>query len=156
MNQKKRLSLSVNTRLQPYPNTLMAEVAEWLNSHETSQKNDLIAEALIMAYLPYARAKQGVSQMEIERCCWETQDRLDKHGFNLRQSLYVAQPQWHSASVPSVTSVTSSHSLASGYQEKALSPQEEIENEEEDFGPSNLIAGEHSVEVDLFGDDDYD
>ena len=92
MSKKSRVSLSV--RLQPYSGTLLAEVASWLNSLERDEVNRLIAEAIIMAYLPYARAATGAEPTEIERCCWETQDMLDKHGFNLRQALRVRRPQW--------------------------------------------------------------
>ncbi|NJO99070.1 MAG: hypothetical protein HC764_26310 [Pleurocapsa sp. CRU_1_2] len=108
MSKKKRISLS--TRLQPYSGTLLAEVVEWLNSKERDEKNSLIADAVIMAYLPYARASLGVDSTEIERCCWETQNLLDKHGFNLRQSLQVSQPQWHSTAMPTTVSTTSSTS----------------------------------------------
>ena len=155
MNKVKRVSLSINTRLQPHSNTLIGEVAEWLNSHENSEKNNLIAEALIMAYLPYARAKQGVGQMEIERCCWETQNMLDKHGFNLRQSLRVAQPQWRSAPVHSNTPPLNSPSQN---RENDSPAQTEVESDkredEENFIPSNLLDGEYSNEMSFFDDDD--
>jgi hypothetical protein len=110
MNKRKRVSLS--TRLQPYSGTLLAEVIDWLNSHENDEKNNLIADAVVMAYLPYARADKGVSPTEIERCCWETQNLLDKHGFNLRQSLQVSQPQWHSAQLFSILIVIQTINLS--------------------------------------------
>ena len=62
MSKRKRVSLS--TRLQPYSGTLLAEVVEWLNGHENDEKNNLIADAMIMAYLPYARASKGVSKLK--------------------------------------------------------------------------------------------
>jgi hypothetical protein len=40
MKQKKRVSLSI--RFQPYSGTLLAEVLEWLNSHENDKKNNLV------------------------------------------------------------------------------------------------------------------
>ena len=89
---RKRVSLSV--RLQPYEGTLLASVASWLNSLERDEAKKMIEAALVMAYLPYARAEEGASRDEIERCCWETQDLLDKHGFNLRQALQVSQQDW--------------------------------------------------------------
>lgn len=92
MVKRKRISLSL--RLQPYSGTLLAEVASWLNSLERDEARRMVEAALIMAYLPYARADSGATPDEIERCCWETQDLLDKHGFNFRQALQVAQPQW--------------------------------------------------------------
>ena len=90
MSKRKRVSLS--TRLQPYSGTLLAEVVEWLNSKERDEKNNLIADAVVMAYLPYARACQDVSKTEIERCCWETQDMLDKHGFKYH-SILMGKPR---------------------------------------------------------------
>ena len=150
MSKKSRVSLSV--RLQPYSGTLLAEVASWLNSLERDEVNRLIAEAIIMAYLPYARAATGADQTELERCCWETQDMLDKHGFNLRQALQVPQPQWHTNYLmPSVV--------------RSLSPLETIgtKNEivsdsvesSESIAPQSQIEGEGNVsDLDaIFGDD---
>ena len=148
MSKKKRVSLS--TRLQPYENTLLAEVVDWLNEHQNDEKNNLIADAVVMAYLPYARASQGVSKTEIERCCWETQNLLDKHGFNLRQSLQVSQPQWHSTVVPRAV-------LASG---TTSQPEKDGKNslqslEYEDLAPSSLIAGEGEYDDSPFADDEF-
>lgn len=150
MSLRKRVSLS--TRLQPYSGTLLAEVVEWLNSHENDEKNNLIADAVVMAYLPYARASKDASMTEIERCCWETQNMLDKHGFNLRQSLQVSQPQWHSTVVPTVVS-------ASGI---TTHPEKEGENstteleDESDLVPSSLIAGEGEYDDSSFADDEFE
>ncbi|MDJ0571767.1 MAG: hypothetical protein QNJ53_22365 [Pleurocapsa sp. MO_192.B19] len=149
MSKKKRVSLS--TRLQPYSGTLLAEVVEWLNEHQNDEKNNLIAEAVIMAYLPYARASQGVSNTEIERCCWETQNMLDKHGFNLRQSLQVSQPQWHSAVMRRAVSTPSSILEPDG---KGELPQLD-EEDESDLVPSSLIAGEGEYDDSPFADDEF-
>ena len=148
MSKRKRVSLS--TRLQPYENTLLAEVVEWLNSHQNDEKNNLIADAVVMAYLPYARASRGVDSTEIERCCWETQNLLDKHGFNLRQSLQVPQPQWHSTVVPRAV-------LASG---TTSQPEKDGKNslqslKDEDLAPSSLIAGEGEYDDSPFADDEF-
>ncbi|MEL6930063.1 MAG: hypothetical protein AAFO95_15690 [Cyanobacteria bacterium J06600_6] len=89
MVKRKRVSLSI--RLQPYPETLLAELVNWLNSLEQSEKKQRIETALIMAYLPYARESSGASKAEIERCCWETQDMLNKHGYYLRRILDVSE-----------------------------------------------------------------
>ena len=99
MNKKiKRVSFSL--RLQPYSGTLMAEVADWLNELERDEAKKMVEAALIMAYLPLARARAGTERAEIERCYWEAQDLLDKHGSNLRQTLRVSQPQWHPPVMP--------------------------------------------------------
>ena len=148
MSKRKRVSLS--TRLQPYENTLLAEVVEWLNEHQNDEKNNLIADAVVMAYLPYARASQGVSPTEVERCCWETQNMLDKHGFNLRQSLQVPQPQWHSAVMPTVVSAQSS----------TLQPRKDgelpqLDEDNEKLIPQSLIEGEGDDDDDLFADDEF-
>ena len=148
MSKRKRVSLS--TRLQPYSGTLLAEVVEWLNSHENDEKNNLIADAVVMAYLPYARASQDVSKTEIERCCWETQNLLDKHGFNLRQSLQVPQPQWHSTVMQRAV-------LTSGI---TTQPEKDGKNslqehEDEDLAPSSLIAGEGEYDDSPFADDEF-
>ena len=148
MSKRKRVSLS--TRLQPYSGTLLAEVVEWLNEHENDEKNNLIADAVVMAYLPYARASRGIDSTEIERCCWETQNLLDKHGFNLRQSLQVPQPQWHSTVVQRAV-------LASG---TTSQPEKDGKNslqslKDEDLAPSSLIAGEGEYDDSPFADDEF-
>ena len=148
MSKRKRVSLS--TRLQPYSGTLLAEVVEWLNSHENDEKNNLIADAVVMAYLPYARASQGVSKTEVERCCWETQNMLDKHGFNLRQSLQVSQPQWHSSVMPTVVST---HSITTQPENDGKNSLQE--HEDEDLAPSSLIAGEGEYDDSPFADDEF-
>ena len=145
MVKRKRISLSL--RLQPYSGTLMAEVASWLNSVERDEAKRLVEAALIMAYLPYARADSEADSIEIERCCWETQDLLDKHGFNLRQALQVSQPQWHGERI-SRTSVESP--LTDG--DKNVD--ESVEEQTDIGSPSSLIEGQGSYDdVDaLFGD----
>ena len=146
MSKRKRVSLSI--RLQPYSGTLLAEVVEWLNSHENDEKNNLIASAIVMAYLPYARASQNSSQTELERCCWETQNMLDKHGFNLRQSLQVSQQGWHSTVVPTVVPT---HGTTTQPEKKSL---QELEDDE-DLVPSSLIAGEGEYDDSPFADDEF-
>ncbi|MEO0845723.1 MAG: hypothetical protein AAFY50_04775 [Cyanobacteria bacterium J06648_1] len=148
MSKKKRVSLSI--RLQPYSGTLLAEVVEWLNSHENDEKNNMIASAVVMAYLPYARASQNISKTEIERCCWETQNMLDKHGFNLRQSLQVSQPQWHSTVVPTVVSASGTTTQPEKEGKNSLQPLED-----EDSVPSSLIAGEGEYDNSPFADDEF-
>lgn len=149
MNQKKRVSLSI--RLQPYKGTLLAEVVEWLNDHENDEKNNLIADAVIMAYLPYARASKGALPSELERCCWETQNMLDKHGFNLRQSLRISQPQWHPNVMSTVVLARNStnQDSANGFSGEST---EDFENEE--FSTPSLIEGEHDDD-NLFDDDGF-
>ena len=56
--KRKRVGLSV--RLQPYSGTLMAEVANWLNSVERDETKKMVEAALIMAYLFHARANSGL------------------------------------------------------------------------------------------------
>jgi hypothetical protein len=148
MSKKKRVSLS--TRLQPYENTLLAEVVEWLNEHQNDEKNNLIADAVVMAYLPYARASRGIDSTEIERCCWETQNMLDKHGFNLRSSLQVSQPQWHSTVVPSVVAQSS---LNGRYTDSNSNHQ--LDEDDEELIPKSLIEGDGDGDDDLFADDQF-
>jgi hypothetical protein len=152
VSKRKRVSLS--TRLQPYSGTLLAEVVDWLNSHENDEKNNLIADAVVMAYLPYARADKGVSPTEIERCCWETQNMLDKHGFNLRQSLQISQPQWHSTVMPT-TVLTPSSTLQ--HTDSNSNYQLELDEDEdhEKLIPKSLIEGEGHGDDDLFADDQF-
>ena len=152
MSKRKRVSLS--TRLQPYSGTLLAEVVDWLNSKERDEKNNLIADAVVMAYLPYARASQDVSKTEIERCCWETQNLLDKHGFNLRQSLRVSQPQWHSTVVPNVVA---QNALNSQHTDSNSNHKLELDRDEdnEELIPKSLIEGDSDRDDDLFPDDEF-
>ncbi len=154
MSKKKRISLSV--RLQPYENTLVAEVADWLNSIEKDEKNRLIADAIVMAYLPYARANQKVSVSEVERCCWETQNMLDKHGFNLRQALQVAQPQWQSPVIPQeIDKASFSYGKLGSLQDSPLVKQ--TDSDEKEFVPQSLIEGSEELGNDsCFADDEFD
>ncbi len=154
MSKKKRVSLSV--RLQPYENTLVAEVADWLNSIEKDEKNRLIADAIVMAYLPYARANQKVSASEVERCCWETQNMLDKHGFNLRQALQVSQPQWHS---PEYSQEIKKHNPSYNSSANFIDiPQVALkENDSPELVPKSLIEGSDKLDDDgFFADDEFD
>lgn len=146
MVKRGRVSLSV--RLQPYSGTLMAEVAEWLNHLERDEAKRMIEAALIMAYLPHARANSGAERAEIERCCWETQDLLDKHGFNLRQVLQVTQPQWRGYEATQAT-------IAKTAVEPEAAIETAVESDFESNSPSSKIEGKGSYsEVDaLFGDD---
>ncbi len=152
MSKRKRVSLSI--RLQPYSGTLLAEVVDWLNSHENDEKNRLIASAVTMAYLPYARASKDVAPTELERCCWETQNLLDKHGFNLRQSLQISQPQWHSTVM---YPVVSTHNSNSQHTANNSTPQLELNEDEdnEELIPKSLIEGEDEGDDDLFADDEF-
>ena len=148
MKGKKRVSLSV--RLQPYEGTLLAEVASWLNGLERDEAKKMVEAALVLAYLPYARAESGASKDEVERCCWETQDLLDKHGFNLRSSLQVSQRAWlaHKNSVPSMgVEITPTNSVVD--ESVSLSSRESIDS------PVSQIKGQGNYkDVDaLFGDD---
>ena len=93
MDKNKRVNLSV--RLQPYEGSLLAEVAEWLNSLSGGDKNEKISAALTMAYLAYARgAREDISNEELVRCCWQTIDLLEKHGANLLHYFQVPNPAW--------------------------------------------------------------
>jgi len=147
MVKRKRISFSV--RLQPYSGTLMAEVASWLNSVERDEAKRLVEAALVMAYLPYARADSGADSAELERCCWEAQDLLDKHGFNFRQALQVSQPKWLTHESPTRTFIADKSS------ESPTSSNSNVQDEADVDPPSNQIEGEGNYDdVDaLFGDD---
>lgn len=151
MSKRKRVSLSL--RLQPYEGTLSAEVADWLNSHERDEISRLVADALIMAYLPYARASKQVSKTEIERCCWETQNMMDKYGFNLRQSLQISQPQWHSTVM---SPVVAQNSLNAQPTVNDLNHQLKLDEDDEESIPKSLIEGVDEGDDNLFGDDELD
>lgn len=146
MVKRKRISLSV--RLQPYSGTLMAEVASWLNSLERDEAKRMVEAALVMAYLPYARASGDADAKEIERCCWETQDLLDKHGYNLRQTLQVSQPGWQHHEPPRTEKASTKDELVD-------SRSSTVESETEISFPESRIKGiGHHRDLDaLFGDD---
>lgn len=142
--------MSLSVRLQPYEGTLLAEVASWLNGLERDEAKKMVEAALVMAYLPYARADSGASSDEVERCCWETQDLLDKHGFNLRSSLQVSQRAWlaHKNSVaPMVEEITPANNVVD---EPVSLPSPELVD-----SPVSRIKGQGTYrDVDaLFGDD---
>jgi hypothetical protein len=105
-----------------------------------------------MAYLPYARASQDASQSELERCCWETQNMLDKYGFNLRQSLQVSQPQWHPAIMPTVVAAHNSTNQSSTNDVPEQSKEDGEDVELEDQTPQSLIEGEYA---DFLYDDSF-
>ena len=150
MSRRKRVSLSI--RLQPYEGSLLAEVANWLKQMEKGEANRRVEEALLMAYLPYARAAQGEDEKEIERCCWETQDRLNNHGFLMRQALRVAQPRLASGSLERAQGPDSLHSQAG----MSSSPYPSTPSSSPASPPqSRLSALGHASQVSsVFGDDD--
>jgi hypothetical protein len=158
--KRRRLSLSV--RLQPYEGTTLAEVVEWLNSMESSEMSRLLSEAIVMAYLPYARSAAGETLDEIERCCWETQDRLMNHGFNMRQALRVAQPQFGKGSgmvMPSTPVDRQKNNSPTDLNESPIEDELKISHKSNESARSfalDLSNGSGSVgDVDaVFGDDD--
>ena len=147
MAKRKRISFSL--RLQPYSGTLMAEVAQWLNSIERDEAKKMVESALVMAYLPHARVNSGADRAEIERCCWETQDLLDKHGSNLRQAFQVSQPQWRER--PSHRDFVAQTPSTPTRDDELI----ELDASNSVDSPSNQIEGKGSYDdVDaLFGDD---
>ena len=87
--------ISLNVRLQPSEGSLLAEVAQWLNSLSGKDKKEKISAALTMAYLAYARGtREDISDKELVRCCWQTIDLLEKHGANLLHYFQVPNPNW--------------------------------------------------------------
>ena len=72
---------------------------------------------------------------------------LDKHGFNLRQSLRVSQPQWHSTIMPTVVSTQKP-------KKNGITPQLDGEDEK-DLVPSSLIAGEGEYGDSPFANDEF-
>jgi hypothetical protein len=152
LSARKRVSLSV--RLQPYSDSLLAEVVNWLNSLDKGEANRLIGEALLMAYLPYARAMAGEDREEIERCCWETTDRLNSHGFMMRQALRVAQPQFTDAyyNRPVVDSLYSEAVVKSNRERKTVSKSEPTQPNAMQSRLSEV--GSASEVSSVFGDDD--
>ena len=148
MSRRKRVSLSI--RLQPYEGSLLAEVANWLKGMEKGEANRRVEEALLMAYLPYARAAQGEDESEIERCCWETQDRLNSHGFLMRQALRVAQPRLASGSLERTQGPDSLHSqarMSSSPSTPSSSPASPPQSRLSALGNASQVSS-------VFGDDD--
>lgn len=91
MSSQKRLNLSL--RLQPLEDSLLGEITEWLNSMPKQEKNNKISEALILAYLAYARGvREQTSDEEVRRCCWQNVDSLDKHRANILNYFSVDDP----------------------------------------------------------------
>jgi hypothetical protein len=76
---------------------------------------------------------------------------LDKHGFNLRQSLQVSQQQWHPAVMPTVVSA---HNSTSQYSTNNVRGQSTEYFEQEEKTPQSLIEGEHDDD-NLFDDDGF-
>ena len=79
---------------------------------------------------------------------------LDKHGFNLRQSLQVSQPQWHSTVVPNVVAqdaLNSQHTVNDSSHH--LKTDKDEDNEE--LIPQSLIEGDGDGDNDLFADDEF-
>jgi hypothetical protein len=114
----------------------------------------------LMAYLPYARAMAGEDREEIERCCWETTDRLNNHGFMMRQALRVAQPQFTDAYLTRPVVVDSNYSEAvvksnresSNRERKTVSKSEPTQPNTMQSRLSEL--GSASEVSSVFGDDD--
>lgn len=85
MNKRKNFYI----RLQPNVNSELNEVAEWLNSKNAYEKNQLIAQALVMCYLFSARLDSGENNLIAAglNCC----NSADKHFDNIKRALYSPQ-----------------------------------------------------------------
>ncbi|WP_059002728.1 hypothetical protein [Leptolyngbya sp. NIES-2104] len=106
---KSRKSLSI--RLQPYTDSPLSEVIDYLKSLDTEEANRRIGEVLVMCLLPYARLHEAVSDEELRVTCLESCDALDKHASTMRQALKVPQLQFsHPGFVHSFPSQSSSSS----------------------------------------------
>jgi hypothetical protein len=88
MDKNKRRSLTI--RLQPSDGTPLAVIADWLNHFSKVEKNQRAAEVFLMTLLPYAKEAAGSLPEEIERCYWESLDRLDRYGYVMRQALCIS------------------------------------------------------------------
>lgn len=110
MGKKARKSLSIkldkpySTRLQPYEDDPLSEVADWLNSMPIRDANRKVEEVLLMALLPYARSDSlKYSHEQLIATCLRSSDALMKHDYLMRQALNV--PVVESSSAIAATSV---------------------------------------------------
>ena len=82
---------SLSVRLQPREGSSLSEIAKWLNQMSTPEKNEKVGQALLMTYLPLARANAGVSRVEIERCYWQFEDWLSSYKFIVKDALKIEE-----------------------------------------------------------------
>ena len=86
---------SLVVRLQPSNGTPLAEVIDWLKSMSSQDRNEKIAEVLIMSCLAYARQAQQENSNSLDSCYWDTHNRLNQYAYVMRQKLRIKgiQPQ---------------------------------------------------------------
>ena len=87
VNKKKRLSLTI--RWQPTEGKPMAEITRWLSSLSIKERREKVAEACLMVLLPYAFEANGKDSRRIERCFWDSQNRLDHYSYAMKQALGI-------------------------------------------------------------------
>lgn len=90
MNKKKSRE-SLVMRLQPTSGTLLAEVIQWLKSMSTEERNQKIAEVMVIGFLPYARQMNDGDKNSVESCYWDTHNRLNQYAYVMRQKLGVKE-----------------------------------------------------------------
>jgi hypothetical protein len=80
MPKTKRVRKSLSLRLQPYEDTPLAEVADYLNSLDKEEATRRIGEILVMAFLPYASKGNGHCNTDKLRSAFLiARDMADKH-----------------------------------------------------------------------------
>lgn len=138
MPKRRRKSLSL--RLQPYEETPLAEVADYLNSLDRQEANQKVGEILAF-FLALARKDSGESDEEVERAYWSAYAAIEKLFYLMAQELRVKLPQVHSGYVMAAQAPVNGHdgALASEAFNKKPAPQ--------------IIGKGTAAEVDaLFGD----
>ncbi|MBD2089073.1 hypothetical protein H6F67_04285 [Microcoleus sp. FACHB-1515] len=91
---KARPRKSLSLRLQPYADSPLAEVIDYLNTFEKEDLNRKIGDILVMCLLPYARLHANELEADLRITCLEACDAMDKHASTMRQALRVPQLQF--------------------------------------------------------------
>ncbi len=86
MDKDNRHSLTI--RIQARDGTPLSKVIYRLNSMSKENKRKEIIN-LLMASLPYAVENNQEEQGKIERCYWETQERLFYYNYLMKQTLSI-------------------------------------------------------------------
>ena len=80
---------SLTIRIQPRDQTPLAKVVQWLNSLPKEERRKKIIDVCMMTLLPYALEAGQEHPATVERCYWDSQERLFQYVYLMKQSLSI-------------------------------------------------------------------
>lgn len=150
-NSKSKSRASLNIRLQPYANSPLGEVIEYLNNLKATERNRCIGEILTIFLLPYARGNNGgISSEKLRATIYNCNDATDKHFHRIYQTFEIenssSQLQTIIAGLAAIGNLNKKSSLHTNTleQEKQF---EEANDELESDSITSLLSSENNVSV---------